>query len=129
MVLVKNSYIYWEFVRNLRNLDGVREGFIEQDIIDPEEHQEYMKKYSDCFYICLVGEIPAGYVGVIQDDIRVATHPSFQGQGVGKFMINQIMEIYPDAKAKIKITNEKSTKLFKSCGFSEKFIVLEKTRY
>ena len=99
MVLVKNNYIYWEFIRNLRNLDGVRECFIVQDIIDPEAHQEYMKKYSDCFYICLVGEIPAGYVGVIQDDIRVATHPNFQGQGVGKFMINQIMKIYPDAKA------------------------------
>lgn len=126
MVLVKNNYIYWEFIRNLRNLDGVREGFIEQDIIDPKDHQEYMKKYSDCFYICLIDEIPAGYVGVIQNDIRVATHPNFQGQGVGKFMINQIMNLNPTAYAKVKIDNQASLKLFKSCGFEKKYYLLEK---
>jgi len=126
MVLVKNSYIYWEFIRNLRNLDGVREGFIEQDIIEIEDHQEYMKKYSDCFYICLVDKIPAGYVGVIQNDIRVATHPNFQGQGVGKFMINQIMKMNPVAYAKVKIDNKASLKLFKSCGFEKKYFLLEK---
>jgi len=126
MVLVKNSYIYWEFIRNLRNLDGVREGFIEQDIIEIEDHQEYMKKYSDCFYICLIDEDPAGYVGVIQDDIRVATHPNFQGQGVGKFMINQIMKMNPVAYAKVKIDNKASLKLFKSCGFEKKYFLLEK---
>ena len=126
MVLVKNNYIYWEFIRNLRNLDGVREGFIVQDIIDPEAHQEYMKKYSDCFYICLIDEIPAGYVGVIQNDIRVATHPNFQGQGVGKFMINNIMNLNPAAHAKIKIDNQASLRLFKSCGFEKKYYLLEK---
>jgi len=127
MVLVKNNYIYWEFIRNLRNLDGVREGFIEQDIIDPKNHQEYMKKYSDCFYICLIDEIPAGYVGIIEDDIRVATHPNFQGQGVGKFMINQIMNINPNAYAKVKIDNQASLRLFKACGFEKKYFLLEKT--
>ena len=127
MVLVKNSYIYWEFIRNLRNLDGVREGFIVQDTIDPEAHQEYMKKYSDCFYICLIDEIPAGYVGVIENDIRVATHPNFQGQGVGKFMINNIMNLNPAAYAKIKINNQASLKLFISCGFEKKYYLLEKT--
>lgn len=127
MVLVKNNYIYWEFIRNLRNLDGVREGFIEQDIISSEDHQEYMKKYSDCFHICLIDKIPAGYVGVIQDDIRVATHPNFQGQGVGKFMINQIMNINPNAYAKVKIDNQASLRLFKACGFEKKYYLLEKT--
>ena len=126
MVLVKNNYIYWEFIRNLRNLDGVREGFIEQDIIEPEDHQEYMKKYSDCFYICLVDETPAGYVGIIEGDIRVATHPNFQGQGVGKFMINSIMNLNPAACAKIKIDNQASLRLFKSCGFKKKYYLLEK---
>jgi GNAT superfamily N-acetyltransferase len=126
MVLVKNNYIYWEFIRNLRNLDGVREGFIEQDIISSEDHQEYMLKYSDCFYICLVDETPAGYVGIIEGDIRVATHPNFQSQGVGKFMINNIMNLNPAACAKIKIDNQASLRLFKSCGFKKKYYLLEK---
>ena len=50
MKLVKNSYIYWEFIRNLRNMDGVRQGFIEQDIISKESHEQYMKKNSEFFY-------------------------------------------------------------------------------
>ena len=68
MELVKNNYMYWEFIRNLRNLDGVRESFIQQEIIKPQQHQEYMKIYSDCFYICLYNNTPAGYIGVIKDD-------------------------------------------------------------
>ena len=70
--------------------------------------------------------IPAGYVGVIDRDIRVATHPDFQGMGVGKFMINQVMEMHSDAFAKVKIDNEASIKLFEKCGFKKVFYILEK---
>ena len=85
-----------------------------------------MKKYSDWFYICLYDGYPAGYIGVIENDIRVATHPDFQGKGVGKFMINQIMEIYPDAFAKVKLNNNPSLRLFETCGFKKKYYILEK---
>ena len=53
MILVKNSHMYWEFIRKLRNLDGVKEGFIQQGHITRQMQQEYMSKYSECFYICL----------------------------------------------------------------------------
>ena len=80
MVLIKNNKNYWEFIRELRNMDGVREGFIQQDYIEKEFHEVYMQAWGDCFFICLYKDEPAGYVGIINKDIRVATHPDFQGK-------------------------------------------------
>ena len=126
MVLIRNQKKYWEFIRNLRNLDGVREGFIQQEYIHEEYHKAYMEAWGDCFFICLYKGEPVGYVGIINKDIRVATHPDFQGKGVGTFMINAIMKEYPDSEAKVKIENEASLKLFEKCGFKKKYFILEK---
>lgn len=123
---VKNEEKYWEFIRNLRNHPQIKKGFVQQEEIPIENHKKFMTKYGNLFYICLCDGDPAGYVGVINKDIRVATHPGFQGKGVGKFMINEIMCKYPNACAKIKIKNEASLRLFKSCGFKEKYYILEK---
>ena len=126
MELVENKKEYWEFIRNLRNHDEVKTGFIQQGNIDKFQHKMHMMLREECYYICLVEGEPAGYVGVIERDIRVATHPDFQGKGVGKFMINGLMELHPDAFAKVKLENEASMKLFKACGFKEKYYILEK---
>ena len=126
LTLVKNNPRYWEFVRNLRNMSGIREEFIEQQEISAIQQAQYMLKYNSNFWICLDGDKPAGYVGIIEDDIRVATHPNFQGQGVGSFMINEIMKVYPTATAKIKMDNMASIKLFEKCGFVKKYYLLEK---
>ena len=69
------------------------------------------------YRICLIDGNPAGYIGVIEDDIRVCSHPDFQGMGVGKFMIKQCMKIWPTAYAKVKLGNIASDKLFLGCGF------------
>jgi RimJ/RimL family protein N-acetyltransferase len=124
--LVKNNYAFWEFIRCLRNMEAVRQGFIEQKEIYPEQHERFMKSYSDCFYICLVDKEPAGYVGVIDDDIRVAVHPDFQGKGVGTFMVNGLMEMHETAYAKIKLENTASIKLFEKCNFTKRYYILEK---
>lgn len=126
MELVQNKYQYWEFIRTLRNHPDVKGGFIQQDEIEQQQHENFMLRYGLFFYVCLIDNQPAGYVGVIDDDIRVATHPDFQGKGVGKFMINQLMEMNPNAFAKVKIDNEASLRLFRSCGFKEKYYILEK---
>ena len=127
MELVLNESKYWDFIRELRNTEGVKEGFINQAHITPEMHNGFMKKWGDNFYICIIDTKPAGYVGVIDNDIRVATHPYFQGVGVGTFMINEIMKLFPDAFAKVKLENEASIRLFKKCGFKEKYYILEKS--
>jgi ribosomal protein S18 acetylase RimI-like enzyme len=126
MKLVECTSNYWEFVRTLRTDARVVGGFIEQVEITPEEQQRYMSKYSSCYRIALVEEVPVGFVGVIDNDIRVCTHPDYQGRGVGKFMINSCMDIWPEAFAKVKLDNEASIKLFESCGFSKKFFILTK---
>jgi ribosomal protein S18 acetylase RimI-like enzyme len=87
---------------------------------------KYMKNHSDLYRIAKVDGNPAGYVGVIEDDIRVCTHPDYQGKGVGKFMINEIMKEEPTAFAKVKMDNEVSIKLFEACGFTKKFYILTK---
>ena len=124
--LVKNSPKYWEFIRRLRNMDGVCQGFIQQEEITEIEQATYMLDHNNDFWLCLVKNIPAGFVGVIDNDIRVATHPDFQGMGIGSFMINQIINIHPDAVAKVKLDNPTSLKLFEKCGFKKKYYLLEK---
>lgn len=126
MELVECTEEYWEFVRILRNDDRVVHGFIENVKITPEMQKKYMSKYSKNYKISLLDKQPVGFVGVIEDDIRVCTHPDFQGRGVGKFMINECMKIWPNAFAKVKLDNETSIKLFEACGFTKKFYILTK---
>ena len=126
MELVKCSKQYWEFIRTLRNDKRVLEGFIQSTYIDKKMQLNYMKENNQHFRVAIINNNPVGYIGVIKDDIRVCTHPDYQGRGVGKFMINKCMEIWPTAFAKIKINNKASLKLFESCGFIKKYYYLEK---
>ena len=117
MELVMCTSDYWEFVRQLRMDERVIDGFIETIPITEEQQIKYMLSNAQYYRIALVDGNPAGYVGVIKDDIRVCTHPDFQGMGVGKFMINECTKIWPTAYAKVKHGNEASSKLFLACGF------------
>jgi GNAT superfamily N-acetyltransferase len=125
MEFVNATIEYWGFIRTLRNDERVLEGFIQNTHITEEMQSEYMKKYSHCYYIALIDGDPAGYIGVINNDIRVCTHPNFQGKGVGKFMLKEILKIFPSAYGRVKINNEASRNLFSSVGFKEKFIIFE----
>jgi GNAT superfamily N-acetyltransferase len=117
--LVNCDTQYWEFVRELRLDFRVVTGFLNSNHIDPNQQKEYMTDNSDSYRIALVDGAPAGYIGVVENDIRVCTHPDFQGKGVGKFMINSAMQIWPNAEAKVKLSNKISAQLFRSCGFSQ----------
>jgi len=124
--LVHNESKYFEFIRLMRtNKDNIN-GFIEQVQITPEQQESYMKKYCNFYYICLLKDEPVGFVGVIDDDIRIAVKPEMKQKGVAKFMVNQILTIYPNAIAKIKINNFASKKLFESCGFKTSYIIMKK---
>jgi GNAT superfamily N-acetyltransferase len=108
---------YWEFVRLLRLDQRVSEGFIETKQISPEDQVKYMLVRQQDYRVALIGEEPVGYVGVVDEDIRICTHPDAQGKGVGKFMLAEIQKIWPNAHAKIKHSNIASKQLFVSADF------------
>lgn len=123
---VRCSQKYWEFVRTLRLDKRVINGFIQTKNITSRQQISYMKKYSKFYRIALLNDKPVGFVGVIDNDIRICTHPDFQRMGIGKFMIDNCIKIWPKAYAKIKIDNKSSIKLFKSAGFIKKYIIYTK---
>lgn len=126
MELVECNTEYWSFIRNLRNDKRVNSQFVEDTYISENTQIEYMKKYSTCYRVALIDGNPVGYVGVIDNDIRICTHPDYQGMGVGRFMLNNCIKIWPHAEAKVYIGNIKSLKLFESLGFTRTFYLLKK---
>jgi len=121
--LIKNEPRYFEFIRRLRNHPQLRIGFIQQDEISALNHANYMLRYGTNYFICLLSGAPVGFIGVIDDDIRLAVDPSFQNLGVARFMVEEIVKIYPTAQAKVKVTNIASMKLFQSLNFTEEFVI------
>jgi methionyl-tRNA formyltransferase len=119
MELVQCNEQYWEFVRQLRMDERVSNGFIETTPITKEQQANYMSSNSQHYRIALIDGSPVGYIGVIDDDIRVCVHPTFQKRGVGKFMIVEGMQIWKNACAKVKIGNTASDNLFISAGFKK----------
>lgn len=117
---------YWEFVRLLRSDSRVSGGFIERVFVTEEMQKKYMKVHAHEYRIAVIDEQPVGYIGVVDNDIRICTHPDHQNRGVGKFLLTEALKIWPNAAAKIKTDNEYSIKLFKSCGFKIKYYLLER---
>jgi len=73
--LVKNKKKYYEFIRNMRIHPDNESGFLEKVNITSEQQENYMKKYNDCYYVAILNESPVGYVGVVDNDIRICTDP------------------------------------------------------
>jgi GNAT superfamily N-acetyltransferase len=124
--LVPCTEEHWEFVRRLRTDPRTMHGFIQQGAITPAQQHRYMSAHWHQYYIAFLGNEPAGFVGNVEGDIRVCTHPDFQRKGVAAFMIGELMTRFPEASARIKIENEPARKLFEKCGFSPSFVVYKK---
>ena len=107
---------FWEFIRKLRTDHRVMHGFLTEKYISSEDQKEYMGKYSDNYFVALYDGSAAGYIGVLDDDIRVCTHPDFQGRGVGTFMLKEIGNRFPRAYGRIKRSNISSQKAFNKAG-------------
>ena len=120
--LVGNERKYFEFIRVLRNDESIKVGFINQEEITSEQHELYMLNYHASYFICLMDNEPVGYVGVIENDIRIAVLTEYHNLGIGKFMVSEILKRYPSSTAKVKVTNIPSQKLFEGLGFTKNFI-------
>jgi GNAT superfamily N-acetyltransferase len=133
--LIPNEQKYWEFIRELRFHPNNLSGFVISEEVTTEQQIEYMKKYNDTYFICLdESENPVGFIGEVDNDIRLAVHPDSKGKGIGKYMLNEFMKTHPFATAKILSDNTASLKTFYSCGFIShkfdgKFFYLTKTEH
>ena len=116
MELVKVEEKYYEFIRDLRSRPENSKWFLQQVEITPEQQVNYMKKYSSNYRVCLLYGEPVGYVGVIDQDIRICTHSDFLGKGVGSFMLSEIHKVFPGCIGKIMKNNVASINLFKKCN-------------
>ena len=123
--LRKNNKKYWEFIRLLRSDKRVQSGFIEQSTITRKEQETYMNRYNNNYYVCFCDDIPCGFIGEIDGDIRLCTDPKYQGKGIGSFMIREITKIRPNIFAKIKLDNTSSLRAFEKAGYVKKYYLLE----
>ena len=119
MRLVKNNKIHWEFIRNLRNNEQVKKGFINQEYITREAHKKYMRTHWRYYFVCTHRGKRVGYIGVVDNDIRIAVLPEEQGKGFGRFMLTRIKWMRPAAFGKVKIDNIASQHLFLAVGYKE----------
>jgi len=56
-----------------------------------------------------------GYLAVYYSHLLV--HPDFQGQGIGKMIMDKFQEIYGDFHQQVLIADGKAIDFFKKCGF------------
>tara|TARA_R110002020_G_scaffold142235_2_gene314359 strand:+ start:24206 stop:24565 length:360 start_codon:yes stop_codon:yes gene_type:complete len=119
MELVPITEEYYEFVRVLRN---TQPGFLVDANITREHQEVYMNKYGKNYYICLLYKKPVGFIGVVDDDIRLCTHPSTREKGVGTFMLKEIVKMYPNATGQILKFNIASQKAFEKANVPYKII-------
>ncbi len=117
LTLVKNKDIYFEYIRTLRLHPENTSGFIEQVFITPAQQRTYMEDHGHKFYIALYKKNPAGYIGVIDNDIRICTDPNFKRKGIAGFMLNNLAVLHPNARAKVLRQNAASNNLFLKCGY------------
>ena len=121
---VENEEKYYEFIRLLRTDYRVLYGFVQQVNITPEQQKVYMAQHGKYYYICLADGVPAGFIGEVDGDIRVATLPEYQRRGIGSFMVKELIKRSPDAYARIKVDNEISHNFFKKLGFDLAFFIM-----
>lgn len=114
----KVYYTDWEFIRWLRNL--TKDNFIHQHEITKQEHQDFMMKNYQNYYVALINPAdwtPIGFVGDVGGDIRFAVHPDYQGKKVGTKLLQFIKEKYPFSIGKVKKDNISSNKAFEKAKF------------
>lgn len=120
--IVKNEIKYWNFILKLRNEN--RKWFKETKIISTKEHYSFMNKHHKGYKICLLNNIPIGFIGYVTGDIRICVDKKYQNKKIGSYMLKKTLK-NKKYKTLIKINNFASLKLFEKHGFKPKYIILE----
>jgi len=122
--LVECEEKFWNDILLIRNED--KESFDKQHEITFNEHENFMETNYKNYRIATIDNKFSGFIGIVNDDIRVGVKRQYRKMGIGKFMINEFCNIFEINHAKIKINNIVSQKLFESCGFKKTFYILTK---
>lgn len=125
IIPVGNNKKYWDEILKIRNENCF--GFGNDSIISQDIHYDFMKKHYDNYFVLFLSDIQrvVGFVGCVNNDIRVAVHSDFKKMGLGKDLILFIKNKYPNSIAKVKPDNIASLKLFQSCGFKNTWCIYE----
>lgn len=123
---VNNNEDYWEYIRLLRNNDKVSHGFIQKGNITQEQQKNYMSVHGYNYFIIKYENNLVGFIGDVENDMRICIHPDYQNNGYGTQAIIEFNKIYPNSYAKIKVDNEQSRRAFEKAGYKIKYFLLEK---
>ena len=68
------------------------------------------------YKVCILNNIPVGFIGEVDFDLRLAVHERYQNKGIAKYMLNNF-KAKKHTIGKVKKNNTYSKKLFTSCGW------------
>jgi len=120
MRLVNCDSDYWEFIRELRTNEQNSIWFYTQPEITTEEQKNYMNKNAHKYKICLLEDVPVGYIGLInENEITYCVKPNYKNMGIGTFMVQEFIKLYEDLVAYVLPENQSSCKVFEKLGFEK----------
>lgn len=85
-----------------------------------------MARHSSCYLIALRDGKPAGYGGVVENDLRICVHPDEQARGIGQRLLEAVMKRFPGAEVRVRWGNEASLRLFSKCGYAPYLIIMQR---
>ena len=122
--LIDSPELAWDYILRLRNENA--SNFIQQHEITKEEHYDFMKKYGKDYFIfyrtcngCRCGSCycPCGFIGIVDNDIRLCTDSKYRREGVAVEMLEFVRDHFPKAVGKVKEDNIASNKSFEKAGY------------
>jgi RimJ/RimL family protein N-acetyltransferase len=120
MELINCTKEYWQFVREIRTHPDNIKSFYTQPKITEEQQVDYMAKNWEKYKICIIDNIPVGYIGIINlNEITYCVHPDYKGRGIGTFMVSQIIGNMDKLTAFVIPENIASARVFEKLGFSK----------
>jgi hypothetical protein len=111
----------WEDIRQIRNAHRFR--FQQTDVIDAATHRSFMQKHWSTYRVAVAvdhngdSERVIGFIGQVQGDVRIGSHPEYLRIGVGKYMLRCLLRDNPDVTLKARRENHACLALTRSFGY------------
>ncbi len=125
--MVPNFSKYWYFIRDVRFHPRNLYGYVYNNPVSDDQQWEYMKGHHMNYWVCIADGEPAGFVGIIEGDLRIGVHPNYQRKGIGTFMMRQFIKRRTENfTVRVKVNNEISLAFFRGLEYVPEFVLLNK---